>query len=1249
MRFRLTFLLVAITLTGFSQSGVKPYYPLIENLGQWPNGVVASTDLEQGKFFLEKNGFTYHFMDLAPVRKAHDQGIAFQEGQVKYKGHVYKVEFVGAHPPEIEKTNKQPTQFNYFLGKDSRTWAGGCQSFGNITMTDLYPNINLEVYSHDFFLKYDFHVKPGADATQIKLKYSGMDDISLENGRIKISTSVQEVWEQKPIAWQVLAGEKKYVACQYKLDKQTITFDFPNGYDKRYELIIDPEIVFSTYSGSESDNFGYTATYDEEGYLYSGSSAFGQGYPVTTGAYQLIHQGGDSGIEAGIDMALSKYDVSGTFMVWSTFLGGSGDDLPHSIITNSLNELLVYGSTGSADFPATSGAYDQTFGGGTIAAPSGTGASFPNGTDIVLAHFTADGSDLIGATYLGGSSNDGMCTATSLKHNYADEFRGEISLDDQENILIVSSTFSSDFPIENGYQLFPGGGQDGVLVKFSPGLETMLWSTFIGGSGDDSGFSVSNNSIGELYVCGGTTSIDLFPGITPAIQSSNAGGLADGYILKIADDGSSIIAATYWGGSEYDQLYFIEIDNEDLVYVFGQTTADGGEFIINATYGTPNSGNLLSKFDEDLTSVIWSTVIGTGNGKPNLSPSAFLVDFCNRVYISGWGITAVQNNPLNPGANLHSMNNMETTSDAFDATCTTGDFYMAVFDENMTAIEYGTFFGGSTSSEHVDGGTSRFDRKGVIYQSVCAGCGGNDDFPIYPDDAWSPVNNSSCNNGVYKFDFQLPITIADFSVPPTGCINTPVQLTNSSSFALTYEWHFGDGTASSSLPNPQHFYSEPGVYAIELIVTHNATCNGADTLTKFIEIFEPIQEALADVFLCADETAQLGIPTTVGHIYSWSPDLNLNSAAISNPIFSGNNTTQYTLEVAHDGCIDIYEQLVDVTNLQLTIPPDTTICDGGEITLNAVFSPNDAAIIWSDDVDFTTVLNDNNSDPDILVTIDIPTTYYVQVQKNGCTIQSDITVNLVSFQTEIEGDFTACEGDTIELIVLDPNPEFVYEWTPAGQIIQGQNTPQVEAIVEATTVFGVSAATPFGCDASDEVLVSVSTLSSEITLATATPQTIVEGQSSQLSVQPDGYAYAWQPAESLNNAFLQNPIATPETTTDYIVTILDGECEANASVRVTVIDFVCGPPGIYVPNVFTPNADGRNEKLFVRANNITELYFVLYNRWGEKVFETKSTEFGWDGKYQGREVDPDVFVYYLEVTCAGGFQYFEEGNVTVVR
>jgi gliding motility-associated-like protein len=222
-------------------------------------------------------------------------------------------------------------------------------------------------------------------------------------------------------------------------------------------------------------------------------------------------------------------------------------------------------------------------------------------------------------------------------------------------------------------------------------------------------------------------------------------------------------------------------------------------------------------------------------------------------------------------------------------------------------------------------------------------------------------------------------------------------------------------------------------------------------------------------------------------------------------------------------------------------------------------------------------------------------------------------------------------------------------WSPQDLVISGQNTADVEVVVTEETLFSVSADTPFGCVASDEVLVTVSDLDGGLMIATADPLTIVEGQTSQLNALPGGYIYSWNPDESLNNGSIQSPIASPSSTTDYIVTASDGECMAMAQVRVTVVDFICGPPSIYVPNAFTPNQDGKNEKLYVRANNITDLYFVLYDRWGEKVFETRNVQSGWDGKFEGREVDPDVYVYYLEVTCLGGLQYFEEGNITVIR
>jgi len=148
---------------------------------------------------------------------------------------------------------------------------------------------------------------------------------------------------------------------------------------------------------------------------------------------------------------------------------------------------------------------------------------------------------------------------------------------------------------------------------------------------------------------------------------------------------------------------------------------------------------------------------------------------------------------------------------------------------------------------------------------------------------------------------------------------------------------------------------------------------------------------------------------------------------------------------------------------------------------------------------------------------------------------------------------------------------------------------------------------------------------------------------------PEGYNYTWYPPASLNDANTQNPLASPSETTTYYVSISDGDCVYIDSVTVRVSDFICGDPSLYIPNAFTPNDDDRNNTLFVRGNFITAMHLRIYNRWGEKVFETREQQVGWDGTYKGKPADPSVFVYYLEVTCDGGVTWFEKGNITLIR
>jgi hypothetical protein len=376
----------------------------------------------------------------------------------------------------------QQGAYNYFIGNDKSTWASNAHAFSAVVQEDLYPGVDLRFRRGGEVLKYDLIVAAGSDPGVVHFTYEGAGKMELRNGILVVKTSLGDMQEAVPLAYQMRDGREVPVECRYSLKGNEVGFNL-GAYDPALELVIDPVLSFASYSGSTTDNFGYSATFDQQGFLYSGSSAFGQGYPTTTGAYDVTWNGGVGGGTTGTDIALSKWDTTGHFLIWSTFLGGSGDDLPHSLIVNDANELIVLGTTGSANFPTTTGALQSAFGGGTAFSPQGIGTTYPNGTDMIVSRLSASGAQLLASTYVGGSANDGINSAVALKYNYADEMRGEVEVTATGNILVASCTQSTNFPVTAGaYQMAIGGGtHDAVLFEFDPSLSTLVWSTYFGG------------------------------------------------------------------------------------------------------------------------------------------------------------------------------------------------------------------------------------------------------------------------------------------------------------------------------------------------------------------------------------------------------------------------------------------------------------------------------------------------------------------------------------------------------------------------------------------------------------------------------------------------------------------------------------------------------------------------------------------------------------------------------------------------
>ncbi len=920
----LTFWFLFLHLTGFAgkrENADNSELRFTDNKGQWERFIHYRADLASGNIYFERDAITFNMWDGHAL---HEARYGHQAGSIPT--HAHTISFVNsATTTNVTATGRSSDYRNFFLGNDKSRWQSGVYSYSELTYSNVWKGIHINWYGRREALKYDVHVMPGADVKQVKLKYEGIENAQVKNGEFRYKTSLGEFTELKPYAYQLANGIKQEVSCRYVFDavNAVLSFEFPKGYDTTKELVIDPTMIFSSYTGSTADNFGFTATYDSLGNLYAGGIVFGFGYPVTTGAYQTAFGGGI------IDMSITKFNANGTNLIYSTYVGGTDNDQPSSLVVNHLNELVILGTTSSFNYPVTGGAFDGSFNGGTFVDYPSNGVQYASGSDIVVTVLNSTGTALVGSTFIGGTDNDGLNDAPNLHYNYGDQFRGEVVVNPNNEIYLVSSTRSANFPTTPGvFQTALNGTHDACVVKLNRTCSQLLFSTYLGGSNADAGFGIKLDSLGLVYVTGGTSS-NNFPTTPGVIHPAYQGGVTDGFVAKFSANALQLLSATYLGTSLYDQSFFVEIDGDGDVYVTGQSL--GSYQVTGGVYNNPGGKQFIHKLNNSFTATLYSTVFGSGSTTTNISPTAFLVDICENVYVSGWGGQVNQFAP-NP-ATLGNTFGMAVTADAFQSSTDGSDFYYLVLNKNAGSLLYASFFGSNQVAEHVDGGTSRFDRNGIIYQAMCAGCGGLDLTPTTPG-VWSTTNNSSnCNLLGLKMEFNLAGTNVQINAFPraTGCVPLDVQFSSVVNNAQTFVWYLGDGT-TSTIANPFHTYTDTGVYEVMLIGIDSSSCNISDT--AFLDVW------VRDDSIVADFTPNLQV------------DCDSNKVSLSAVNFGttqynwsmGDGTTYTTNTVMH------YYQ-TSGNKLITLIVSDTSKCNLADTFSSLVFIP------YSVDAAFTTSNN----------------------------------------------------------------------------------------------------------------------------------------------------------------------------------------------------------------------------------------------------------------------------------------------------
>jgi len=1211
----------------------------VENKGQWPASVLFGVGIPDGMLFIEKTGVTYHQWDLRGMHHA-DPTYLPQTSDVRIAGHVWRMDFVGTKGSKFHTgVGLGKAKYHYFLGDDTQRWQGNCSSYSEVMQYGVFPGVDLHWYFQNGKVKMDWIIQSNGELSDIQWRYRGLDGIGIQSQAIIIHHSIGIEEEKIPFAFIQSQDQKIPIEVDYHQVNGICSFK-SNVVKGNEQWVIDPQLIFSTYSGSTSDNFGYTATYDDQGYLYSGSSAFGQGYPTTLGAYQVLWGGGEgSGALPGTDIAITKYDVSGTSVIWSSFIGGDRDELPHSLVVDDEHRLLLYGSSGSFNFPTTINALDTTFNGGSSFSPQGVGTTYTLGSDIVLVHFSSDGSALENATFWGGNGNDGVNTAAGLKFNYADEFRGEIDIAPNGNIVVTGTTMSSDFPTTTPN---PNGGlQDAFVSVFNDQLTSVVFSRKLGGSEDESGCSVAFDSLSNVFVCGGSQSDD-FPMTIGCLQVQNNGGSSDGWIVKF-NAGGNILKSTFLGSPAYDQLYFIDTDELGRPFVYGQSLASGNVWIQNVNWSQANSGMMVAALEDDLSSLLWSTTFGSGNGVPNLSPAAFLVDVCGQIYLSGWGGTV--NQSANP--QVGNTQNLWVSANAYQNSTTGSDFYLLVIESDASAPVYGSYFGGSVSAEHVDGGTSRFDRKGVIYQSVCAGCGNHDDFPIYPSNAVSAINASNnCNNGVFKYDFELSLTYALALFEDEICVGDSIYVQGQFQNANTLLWELDGALIQQNTPSFWLTIPDTGWYFLNLIAIDSATCNVMDSSGHAIHIRGPVvmQEPVSQI--CLGDSILIGYPEElVGASYQWMPAFNLSSDTMSQVVFYGSASENYTLLISHGVCTDTSFFDVQVNQVSLELPSDTVVCNAEQLNVYPVDFTVGAAIEWSSSSDFIEVLS--NEFP-FSWNLGGFSTLYAQATYAGCSAIDSMHVLVLSMDQILGNDVWVCQGDTL-WIGADTNMESVqYQWNFDDQIISSLDSSRVQIVAVESDEFVLLSSTD-QCSRADTIAVWISTLSQSEVNIVAQPTSVYFGGEVQLSVSPVASDIQWEGSVFTGSSSLPNVVLLPDQSQWVICQLTDGDCVVRDSVWIRVEEWICGDKSIFIPNAFSPNANGENDVLKIWGADGLELEWWIFDRWGNLVFNTIDPNQGWDGTYKDDLMQSAVFHFVLKVNCDNGKFYQKEGNITLMR
>lgn len=693
---------------------------VVQNYGKLPLSFEANQGQTAGpvRFVSRGNGYALYLTDSAAVlslTQPRPAGSGTSQSATSVpEAETVRMEISGASSQvRIAGDSPLPGVSNYLVGNHPAQWRTNIPTYAKVRYSDIYPGIDLVYYGNQNQLEYDFAIAPGASPNVIRLKFAGQQRLRLAaNGDLVLTGTNGPATLHKPVVYQEIEGRRRSIPASFQLmASHSVRFRI-GSYDRTRPLVIDPVLTYATYLGGSGGDVANAIAVDSQGSAYITGTTFSLDFPVTSGAYDSTNKA--SVAQQGSNVFISKFNPTGTALLYSTYLGGSGSsyygngDIANAIAVDSKGNAYVAGATYSADFPTTAGAFQTV--NQAVATQSGTG---------FVTKLNSTGSALLYSTFLGGGDA------------YTDGFPADqvlaIAVDSLGDAFVTGSTVSSAFPVTPGtFQQVLGNIfqqiSNAFVTKLNPAGSGLIYSTYLGGSTKiiggffepgDIGHAIAIDSTGNAYVAGRATSVD-FPTTPGAYQTTNAGatgysnntpytvGGSNAFLTKLNPTGTALIYSTFFGGN--GDLYSDTPANDAALSLavdrYGDAFVAGAGNSFSAFPESPNfipeASGFVARFTPDGSSLYgnpygyYVDVVGY-----NSAVTSIAVDLGENAYITGSADSGI----------------FPTTDAVPSQLCCA---YVAKLNFDGSAFEFSTYLGGAPANSTVAKGLA-IDGEGNVY------------------------------------------------------------------------------------------------------------------------------------------------------------------------------------------------------------------------------------------------------------------------------------------------------------------------------------------------------------------------------------------------------------------------------------------------------------------------------------------------------------------------------------------------------